>query len=284
MNSQLWRLLDEYQTTSQRISVFIALVIIMIFITVADYFAGKYIALFTLYIIPIMIATWKIGLKSGIFFSLAACFAGFSTQFALEPESQGVYILTSTLVRMGVLSLLVYSGWKIKILVRLLDKVAEEDFLTGLLNRRGFFLHGQLELERMIRARQSISMVYIDIDNFKWVNDNKGHGVGDKLIQELAKTIKENIRRTDIVARLGGDEFVIMLLSSSSIGALQVAKKIFTAIQKKPFSNDYIVGVSMGIASFNTSPNSLEYALKCADDLMYKVKQANKNGILQGQF
>lgn len=263
---------------------FVILLFFTAIIFIADYFAGKYIIIFSLYIIPISLATIKIGFKSGVIFSIIASIAGFITELILKTDASFLLLFTTSLTRLSVLLLLVYGYWKIKSLMHNLVVTSEEDFLTGVSNRRGFFRQGEIELERMARAHQPISLIYIDLDNFKKINDLNGHAVGDKVLQMVATIIKSNIRKVDFLARLGGDEFALILPSTAGSGAINIGEKIFNSIQQNCGLNNYSVGLSIGIASFITPPSSLDYALKCADKLMYEIKKANKNGIVHREF
>lgn len=92
--------------------------------------------------------------------------------------------------------------------------MAREDFLTGVLNSRAFYEMAQVEMARAARQDSPLSLAYIDLDDFKEVNDTLGHSTGDRVLQAVAATIMEDIRLTDAVARLGGDEFAILLSGS----------------------------------------------------------------------
>ena len=162
---------------------------------------------------------------------------------------------------------------------------AQTDALTTLINRRG--LKKRLELER-IRARQNdspFSIIMVDIDHFKKVNDTFGHLVGDSILRSLARMIKDHLRRNDIAARYGGEEFLILLPETGIEGALAVGEKIRKALSTKEWKlkeNGKSIGritVSMGISlyKFNEPEESL---IKRADDALYLAKSNGRDQVV----
>ncbi|MCD4678226.1 MAG: GGDEF domain-containing protein [Desulfobacula sp.] len=162
---------------------------------------------------------------------------------------------------------------------------AQTDALTLLINRRG--LEKKLELER-IRARQNdspFSIIMVDIDHFKRVNDTFGHLVGDSLLKSLAYMLKEHLRRNDIAARYGGEEFLILLPETGIEGAKAVAQKIRKTLSTKEWKLKESgksmgkITVSMGIAiyKFNEPEESL---IKRADDALYLAKNKGRDKII----
>ncbi len=162
---------------------------------------------------------------------------------------------------------------------------AQTDTLTTLINRRG--LEKKFELER-IRAKQNavpFSIILIDIDHFKRVNDTHGHLVGDSLLKSIAQLLKKQLRKNDIAARFGGEEFLILLPETDIDGARAVGQKIRDGLSTKKWKlkdNGKSVGkitVSMGIAlyKFNESEKAL---IKRADDALYFAKQNGRDKIV----
>ncbi|MSU74568.1 GGDEF domain-containing protein [Candidatus Kaiserbacteria bacterium] len=156
----------------------------------------------------------------------------------------------------------------------------EKDRLTGLSNRMGF--DRALERELMLRARggQDCSILFIDLDNFKQVNDSKGHLEGDRVLQEVAEVLTHSIRGTDLVARFGGDEFFILLPQTDKEEALETGNKILTALNG---SKELFIGpgitASIGISSSSLSANATEL-VHFADLAAKKAKQSGKNQVM----
>jgi len=122
-------------------------------------------------------------------------------------------------------------------------------------------------------------LVYLDLDNFKQVNDKLGHDEGDKLIGPIASDLKGQLRNTDIVARLGGDEFAILFPETGQKEAQVVMSKVYSHVQDQLRQKYAFVTFSAGAVTYVAIPNSSSEAIKIADELMYSVKNSTKNGI-----
>jgi diguanylate cyclase (GGDEF)-like protein/PAS domain S-box-containing protein len=162
-----------------------------------------------------------------------------------------------------------------------LRRQAVTDHLTGLPNRQGLFEHLMTMKGASAEQREKSALLFIDLDNFKTVNDTLGHEAGDKLLRAAAGRLRNAIARKDFLARLGGDEFAIVLHGMSNVSdAAIVSRRIIEA-----FSNPFrlgeasaVVGTSIGIANFSNSEDS-DDVLRLADLAMYKSKQSGKNCI-----
>jgi diguanylate cyclase (GGDEF)-like protein len=260
------------------------LILVQILIFWLDNRTVKYFNVFAFYIIPIGLATWKLGIGPGLTCSLIATVFGFLNDCTYKPDASLLLLLTTALTRISALSLLAYLGWKSMQMNQLLTQAVLKDNLTGISNRNAFFLSGELELERMHRARQSVSFVFLDLDDFKLINDSKGHETGDKLLRDVSGYIQNRLRKIDIFARLGGDEFALILPFTDSKGALKLMTELHEALGEEFSKKNTPIGFSIGIATFIQPPKSLNYAIKCADSMMYEVKKTTKNSVLQRDF
>lgn len=157
-----------------------------------------------------------------------------------------------------------------------LQLLATQDELTGLPNRRFAILClNQLWLEAQ-RYGQPLSLLMLDADHFKQVNDTYGHAAGDSLLQELAKRLRDCVRRSDIVCRLGGDEFLVICPQSPAAGAVEVACKILA--MKRPFDTPegdtcWDGGLSIGIATAADTMEQPDDLLRAADEALYDAKR-----------
>lgn len=158
--------------------------------------------------------------------------------------------------------------------------MAHHDHLTGLPNRALFLNYFEHAVMLAKRKQQNVAVLFLDLDDFKYVNDRFGHDVGDLLLKEVTKRLKEIIRDSDMVARLGGDEFTFVL---NDIGddenASSVAKKIITVLSE-PFDLKgqlCRIGVSIGIVVYPADATDFKTLLKQADEAMYLAKQSGKN-------
>jgi diguanylate cyclase (GGDEF)-like protein/PAS domain S-box-containing protein len=161
-----------------------------------------------------------------------------------------------------------------------LQHLADHDALTGLLNRRRFIEDLTLELALIRRSARESSVVVVDVDNFKEVNDSLGHHAGDQLIRSVANLLADQLREADTIARLGGDEFAILLRGTTGEPALVVAERLIEAVREHRFlvANDPIrVSASGGIASLERTQVVAEECLAAADLAMYESKQSGRD-------
>jgi diguanylate cyclase (GGDEF)-like protein len=162
--------------------------------------------------------------------------------------------------------------------------LADRDPLTGFFNHR--YLHERLseEVVRAVRTRRPLSVVMIDLDDFKLVNDTFGHIYGDRVLAYVAETIRATVRLSDVAARYGGDEFALVLPETGAGGATIVAERILEAFRAAPFMvdgrNQFPVGASIGIASHPRDGRSATDLLRSADALLYLAKGEGGNRVL----
>jgi diguanylate cyclase (GGDEF)-like protein len=157
------------------------------------------------------------------------------------------------------------------------------DDLTGLHNSRHMHELLDHEFERAKRYTTPLSLVFIDLDHFKEVNDTHGHLVGSRLLTEIGRLIKENLRTVDYAARYGGDEFVLILPNTAKKGAVVVAAKLRNALRQRQFHADdgtpFKITASFGIASYPEDATTKRDLVSLADQAMYAVKESSRDGI-----
>ncbi|HZF70261.1 EAL domain-containing protein [Sulfuricurvum sp.] len=157
--------------------------------------------------------------------------------------------------------------------------LANFDSLTGLPNREHMKDHFNHNLNLSKRNNRNFSIIFLDLDHFKEINDSLGHSYGDILLQDVSKRLKASIREEDTLSRLGGDEFILLLPDTDSIGAAQVAEKILEIIRPtfSIESHELSVTASIGIAIYPVDGTNMELLLKNADSAMYRAKQEGRD-------
>jgi diguanylate cyclase (GGDEF)-like protein len=158
-------------------------------------------------------------------------------------------------------------------------ELARVDDLTGAINRRFFFEVLQKELDRSLRYQHPLTVVYIDLDNFKAINDRFGHSVGDKVLRVVVAQSQGHLRRSDVVARLGGDEFVILLPETDQLAAKIIVSKIHRVLSGEMRKNGWLLTFSIGALTCVNASITPDELIKRADDLMYSIKKDGKNAI-----
>ena len=209
-------------------------------------------------------------------------------EFSPSDNPQIIYQIKITALRdrddvIGGSVVLIYdiSEWK-RSQKRLTD-MATIDFMTGIYNRQHFINLAQQELLLYTNERRSCSVILIDVDHFKSVNDTYGHLVGDQVLKHIVNLCRDNIRRMDVLGRFGGEEFIIFLPDINMEIILSVAERVRLAIHQSALMNpqgDIHVSVSMGIAVSNPDKfGSLDHLLEQADQALYKSKNGGRNCI-----
>ena len=251
----------------------------VVIISILDYLIVIDISLSILYLLPISLTSWYAQRWFSIFLVLMSTVGWFIAESAAKTNINVLLLLWNTGVRLIVFLTIAYLFSNLKIAYEKEKRLAQIDGLTGIFNQRFFLELLRMEYKRSLRFGHCLTLAYLDVDNFKHINDRFGHSTGDKLLKIIAKTIKKEIRETDIIARLGGDEFALLLpetnheAGSSVLYRLQ--QNLMTAI--KAYSPP--VSFSIGAVTFLSLPNSINEMLDEADSLMYQVKKSGKNNI-----
>ncbi len=165
---------------------------------------------------------------------------------------------------------------------KLLEIISETDYLTGAKNRRSLTTAIQHELKRSARFGRPFSIMQIDADNLKAVNDRHGHEAGDRLIKNLTRIINETSRDSDLLARTGGDEFVLLLPETDTESAIIIAERIRKSVENFSFDmrgNQVTSTVSIGIAGYPADGDGVDALLNKADEAMYDSKQKGRNRV-----
>lgn len=169
---------------------------------------------------------------------------------------------------------------------QMLEEMAGIDGLTGINNRRSFDTIYQKEWQKILRYKDPLSLIMIDVDFFKNYNDFYGHGAGDAVLKEIAKAIKNQLNRPeDMVARYGGEEFVVVLPRTEKNGAMQKAEKIRKAVESLAITHEKsdcadVVTISLGGVTHEKEDGNPEAFLKQSDEMLYKAKSEGRNRVI----
>jgi diguanylate cyclase (GGDEF)-like protein len=161
-----------------------------------------------------------------------------------------------------------------------LKETSFKDEVTGLYNRRFFNLRLEEELSRYRRFNHPVSVVLLDLDGFKAVNDEFGHTAGDDTLRDVAQILMKHSRGINVVSRYGGDEFAVLLVETSKAGARLYADRIREVVAKYPFSHGKVITSSFGVASLpDDEAGTAEELFRAADEALYAAKRAGKNQV-----
>jgi diguanylate cyclase (GGDEF)-like protein len=234
-----------------------------------------------LYLVPVGLTAWAVGRRAGFGLAIFAAAAEAASTALSDPSSQGH--AGRLAVAVG-LELIVFFG-AAHVLAALrthLDRERElsrTDPVTGIPNRRAFCEVAAVELERARRRGTPVSLAFLDVDDFKRVNDTKGHAAGDLLLRLIAVTLQSSVRATDVVARLGGDEFAVLLPDAEEAACRAVFGRLLAWLGPEAAQHGFDVTFSAGVTIFQAAPVTLEELVEAADRVMYGVKHGSKDGI-----
>jgi diguanylate cyclase (GGDEF)-like protein len=244
--------------------------------------------LLNLYLLPIIASALIFGklataLQMG---AIILCFMFFSYDPRLKPVSAMNYwsellAISAPVILVAYITTMLAAD--IRYAVDKIKQVSDTDDLTGLYNMRAFSSMLQRAFKQSVRYGHSMSVVMIDSDNLKQVNDAHGHEAGNRLLQHLVRCIREQLRGSDVMARFGGDEFILLLSETNNKGALEMAERIRKAVEISRFDirgGDTNVTVSLGVASYPEDGGNLEIILDKADKAMYRAKQQGRNKVV----
>jgi len=254
--------------------------LLIIILGIADHLTGHVDTFSILYLVPILLVTWQTGLLFGISMAVLADITWWIDQSYIAdtiPDYEiSYYILV---LRLGLFVLGAFLLFlQRKRLYREINS-ARTDSLTGASNSRFFIELIDYEIERCRRFKQPFSIAYMDIDNFKQINDTRGHKSGDELLQEVAKRIKANIRQSDVVIRIGGDEFSVFMPLTGTEQAYIAMNRVKKSLDEFTKAGNWPVSFSIGVLSVQTGKCKATELIDKADKLMYSVKKSGKNSI-----
>jgi diguanylate cyclase (GGDEF)-like protein len=254
-------------------------------IGVIDFLTGYELSFSLFYTIPVAIVSWYVGRRVG----LLLCVLSALTWLLVDSASGHQYShpaipLWNASVRLGFFVIISYLLYRLRSSVDVQVSLARLDGLTGLLNARTFRRRCEALFALAQRHGHPLVLGYIDLDNFKAVNDRFGHSVGDQVLKAVAGTVSSRLRISDLGARLGGDEFAILLPETDLVGARTFFTGLHRNLVAQAASNHWPVGFSIGVAVFRSSAATPDDAIGLADGLMYRIKQSGKNDIVFEEF
>lgn len=249
------------------------------------FLAGPRIEFHIFFLLPVLAVAWLGGTLNGVaaaLFALACWMTADWIEFG--PDSLSRPALFNDIARLAVFLLMIWLTGRLRLALQRETDSARTDPLTGLANRRSFIEAIDHEIQRSARSREPITLLFIDLDHFKTVNDQQGHAAGDQLLREIATCLRHHVRPSDTVGRLGGDEFAVLCPalagSAARLGAERLHGQLIAAMQALQSP----VTFSVGAASFHDRMMSANQLISTADTLMYEVKRSGRNAVRHARY
>jgi diguanylate cyclase (GGDEF)-like protein len=250
-----------------------------------DLWSGYEIAFSLFYVLPVSFLAWFTGRSIGLIVSLASALIWLWADAAAGHPYSSIWIpIWNTMIRFSFFVIIVLLLSALKKTYEREAALSRMDNLTGAVNSRFFYELAQIEIDRLQRYRHAFSFAFIDLDNFKTVNDRWGHATGDQVLRAVVNYIQQHIRRTDVLARLGGDEFALLLPEADAEMSRAVCTKIQAGLLEEMRAQQWPVTLSIGVLTCQVAPPSVDELVKRADELMYTVKNGTKNAIKYASY
>jgi diguanylate cyclase (GGDEF)-like protein len=247
-----------------------------------DHLTGVEISFSIFYLLPVAFAFWQGGWWPGVVAAAAGAAAWLIADLSAGHHYTHYLIPYWNAFMRGLIFLAI--GILLLRLRRVLERethLATRDALTGIGNWRHFEAVAGRELGRAKRSGKPLSLAYIDLDDFKAVNDRLGHQAGDALLVSVASALQDSLRTFDCVARLGGDEFVVLMPETDQEGARVVIERIQRMLGETFKERQWPSTLSVGLVTFVDVPASIDEMVKSADDLMYRAKRSGKDAVAE---
>ena len=245
-----------------------------------DYVTGKELAFSIFYLLPIGLGAVLVGRSAGGLLSAASALTWAAAEFgAGVTYSHPLAFWWNTIVRFASFVIVAHALAALRQAAQRERLLARTDSLTGVRNRRFFYEALELETARARRYASPFTVALLDVDHFKGVNDRFGHSVGDAVLRDIARSLQNGIRGTDVVARLGGDEFALLFPQTDSRAAELALHKLADQLAARMNAGGWPVTFSIGAVTCVDAPCEGEELLRSADELMYGIKRDGSDGI-----
>lgn len=253
---------------------------VVILLGIMDFATGFELSFSFFYLIPVAMAAWAMGRKAGLAFSVVCASVWLTSNLLSGQTISSIFIgVWNTLLRFGFYAVVTVLLAELRHALEEERLLANTDLLTGAMNRRSF---NELAEKKMIVSevnRKPYTLVYIDLDDFKIINDRRGHAEGDMVLKTVADVLQKQIRHGDLLARLGGDEFAVLLGDTGQETATKIVQRLQRELLEKMKFHEWEITFSLGVMTFLTMPVSVDQMVSLTNALMYEAKADGKDAV-----
>jgi diguanylate cyclase (GGDEF)-like protein len=247
----------------------------------ADQGADWEITSAVIYLLPVSFFAWHFSPRVGAVLALVSVLSWLYLIHLKSPHFSTPGIpYWNAVIHLALYLITVFLVAEVKSLYLKEQRLSRSDYLTGVINQRGFYEALGRERERASRLKLPLTLAYLDLDDFKQINDHYDHMMGDKVLAAIGQALRISIRNTDLTGRIGGDEFCILLPHTDSAGAQVVLEKVRDTLSGVMKASGWQVTCSIGAVTFRGTVKSADEMLRAADATMYSAKTKGKNQIV----
>lgn len=261
------------------VSIKVLILLSIVFIGYLHFIVGPSFEFHLFFLLPIILASWFTGVFFCCFVFCLTIFSWTLSDYLLAGSHiDPLPFLFNSTIHALILAYITYLLRYIRHLLIRESQLAREDSLTKIPNRRSFYESGEVAFSTGHRQQLPITIIFVDVDSFKSINDNYGHKVGDNLLFEAAQVMNQHLRKNDVLGRMGGDEFCLILLNVDKEQAQTYATNLKEKLIEKMQQHQWQTTFSMGIVTYRVTPPDFLNTIEQADKLMYEVKANGRNG------
>lgn len=271
---------NDYLKSLNSLHIFLLCFLLTGLIGAFDYITGVESSFSIFYLLPIALGSWYANRTAAFTIVVVSAIVWLDLDLLTGHIYSTRWIaLWNTLVLLGFFLITFFLMTTLKDHLKKEESLSRTDALTGINNLRAFQEWLSYHLASSDRFNHIMALGFIDLDDFKRINDSLGHSTGNKVLRAVGEVLSSTVRSTDIVARLGGDEFAVLAPDTELAGAVSLFNQLHERLLEKMKIHSWPVGFSIGVAVFTSPPESEDEAIRIADRLMYKVKAGSKNRI-----
>jgi diguanylate cyclase (GGDEF)-like protein len=253
--------------------------LLVVLTALLDYRTGPHLSFSIFYLVPVVACAWWGGLPHGILLALGGALAWHWIDLLENPLMPPTAAVWNGIVRFGTLALACSLVARLHAGVRREQLLARTDPLTGAANGRTFYETALRETERARRTLRPLTLAYLDLDDFKQLNDQLGHAAGDAALRHVVQAIRHDLRDLDLLARLGGDEFALLLPETDAAGALALLNRVQGLLAQEMARQGWPVTLSIGAITFPHPPGDVDRMIQQVDAVMYEAKRKGKGRV-----
>lgn len=263
---------------SSRALVIMGVLVCILLLGVADYLTGSELAFSVFYLFPVGLAAWYVGRNTGVATSVLGALSWYLADTLARPEPYSLPFIPAWNTGVRLVTFLSVTTL-ITVLHETLEREsshARTDPVTGAANARAFYEAAEVEISKLKRYGRPFTLLYLDVDNLKQVNDANGHAAGDRVLTASVSTLRRSVRAGDTVARLGGDEFAVLLAEADAAAAKVASQRLQSALRQTVGKQQHVT-YSMGVVTVLAAPRCVDDLIERADNLMYEAKRDGKD-------